>query len=169
MDYACSVFPGEHANLHRTCDHTCWVDAAVRTYVHGTYRILLLRFGSSKADCLALQNSTTEPEYRLSLFIGLRHFSTALGTLANIQKSNVNSIMASEKGQYQPLRDQSWFSDDDNALQGHDGLSPSRPWHRQIPVSKMVLSTFCVLLLAVSSVQFWLILKLERRLIHPHS
>ncbi|KAI7773005.1 hypothetical protein LA080_012496 [Diaporthe eres] len=77
--------------------------------------------------------------------------------------------MASEKGRYQPLRDQSSFSSDDDGIQCHDGSPQSRLWHRRFSTSTVALSIFCVILLAVSSVQAWVIVKLERRLVHPHT
>lgn len=77
--------------------------------------------------------------------------------------------MASEKGRYQPLRDQSSFSSDGDGIHGHDGSLQPRPWHRRFSISTVALSIFCVILIAVASVQAWLILKLERRLVHPHS
>ncbi|KAH8765963.1 hypothetical protein F5883DRAFT_95744 [Diaporthe sp. PMI_573] len=77
--------------------------------------------------------------------------------------------MASEKGHYQPLRDQSSFSDDDGAIQGHHASPPSRPWHRRISISNIALTTICIFLLAVTTIETWLLLKLQRRLVHPHT
>lgn len=149
----------------------CLAQTEVHPKVHSTYHSISLILARHRAGCSAqydhhnhLTLAAVVPD-RASVSLNCSgSFSRHLS-----QIFNVNSIMASEKGRYQPLRDQSSFSSDEDGVQIHDGSPIIQPWHRRISVSTIALSALCAILLAVSSVQFWFILNLERRLVHPHS
>lgn len=157
--------------LHRTCELTTpWHMLRFMHWAHGTHHSIPFILAHHKAGCPVLYDHPNHQALASVVFDPAPVSLNCSGKLWQTSRyPNVESIMASEKGRYQPLRDQSSFSSDEDGIQIHDGLPLSRPWHRRLSVSTVALSTLCAILLAVSSAQFWFILKFERRLVHPHS